>query len=141
MTRRTVNELLEQARARLVRVGPSEALAAARDEGALLVDIRSELQRERDGRIPGAVYHPRNVIEWRADPASGSSDPQLSGDLDRRVIVVCHEGYQSSFVAATLQELGFARATDLAGGFLAWRDAGLPVERPDGPEFDAVSKG
>lgn len=128
MPQTTIAEMLEAARARLERVGPHEAAAAA-ERGALLVDIRSELQRERDGVIPGALHHPRNVLEWRADPASEHDDPALSSDLDRRVIVVCHEGYQSSLVAATLQDLGYARATDLDGGFEAWRAAGLPVSR------------
>ena len=130
MTRRTVAELLEEARAGLERVGPQEAARAVAEHGALLLDVRSELQRERDGTIPGALFHPRNVVEWRADPASGHHDPALSGDLERQVIVVCDEGYQSSLVAATLQQLGFARATDLDGGFVAWRAAGLPVDEP-----------
>jgi rhodanese-related sulfurtransferase len=127
MTRTTINDLLDRARARLDRVTPPEALDAQRD-GALIVDIRTESQRESDGAIPGAIWHPRNVLEWRADPASGHSDPQLSGDLHQRLIVVCHGGYQSSLAAATLQDLGFTRATDLDGGFEAWRAAGLPVE-------------
>jgi rhodanese-related sulfurtransferase len=40
---------------------------------------------------------------------------------------MCHEGSQSSLAAATLQELGFEKATDLIGGFQAWRASGLPV--------------
>ena len=91
------------------------------------MDIRSEGQRWRDGEIPGAVRHPRNVLEWRVDPASGHSDHALSADLNRRLILVCDEGYQSSLAAATLKELGFAKATDLIGGFQAWKSAGLPV--------------
>ena len=94
----------------------------------LLVDIRSEVQRERDGAIPGAVFHPRNALEWRADPISEHRDPDLSDDLDRRLILVCHEGYASSLAAVTLQDLGFTRVTDLVGGFIAWRDANLPVD-------------
>jgi rhodanese-related sulfurtransferase len=125
--RKTIDELLEQARARLSRLGPEEA-ANALDRGALLVDIRSESQRERDGLVPGAAFFPRNVIEWRADPSSSAHDPAFA-NLDRQVVVMCNEGYQSSLVAATLQELGFGRATDLDGGFQAWREAGLPVER------------
>jgi rhodanese-related sulfurtransferase len=127
--RLTINELLEVARRRLDRLGPAAAHDAAVAGEALRVDIRSELHRERDGAIPGAVWHPRNVLEWRMDPASGYDDPRISHDLDARIVVVCQEGYQSSLVAATLQDLGFARATDLDGGFLAWRDAGLPVEK------------
>jgi rhodanese-related sulfurtransferase len=126
--RATIADLMDRARARLERLDPVAAARAVVAEDALLLDVRSELQRAADGVIPGALFHPRNVLEWRADPASGYDDPALSGDLQRRIIVVCDEGYQSSLIAATLQELGFARATDLAGGFQAWRAAGLPVE-------------
>jgi rhodanese-related sulfurtransferase len=131
MSRTTIDDLLEAARRRLRRLSAAEARDAVA-AGAALVDIRSELQRERDGVVPGALFHPRNVLEWRADPASGYCDPALGGDLDRVVIVMCDEGYQSSLAAATLQDLGFARATDLAGGFQAWRAAGLPVEPGEG---------
>lgn len=125
--RTTINALLAAARGRLARLEPAEAAAAVR-EGAVIIDIRSERDRERDGMIPGARCIPRNVLEWRLDPASGHSDPQLSHALDRHLILVCNEGYQSSLAAATLQDLGFARASDLVGGFHAWRVAGLPIE-------------
>jgi rhodanese-related sulfurtransferase len=127
MARVTINDLLASARARLDRVSPAEALAAVRD-GAVLIDIRSERQRAADGVIPGSTFIPRNLLEWRVDPASGHGLPGLGDDLDRRLILVCDEGYQSSLAAATLQDLGFRRATDVAGGFQAWRAAGLPVE-------------
>ncbi len=130
MSRLTIDDLLAAARERIDRVEPEEA-ASEMSAGALLVDIRSESQRSDDGVIPGAAYHPRNVLEWRMDPASGHSDPAVGG-LDRRVIVVCNEGYQSSLAAATLRDIGFTRAADLVGGFQAWRGAGLPVE-PAGP--------
>jgi rhodanese-related sulfurtransferase len=71
----------------------------------------------------------RNVLEWRLDPDCDSRDPRAPR-LDEHVIVMCDQGYASSFAAATLQELGFARATDLDGGFQAWRAAGLPVQTP-----------
>ena len=126
MTRLTIDDILAEARTRIDRVSPENA-ASEMSDGALLVDIRSESQRAADGVIPGAVYHPRNVLEWRMDPASGHNDPAVGG-VDRRVIVVCNEGYQSSLAAATLRDIGFARAADLVGGFQAWRGAGLPVE-------------
>jgi rhodanese-related sulfurtransferase len=126
MTRLTINELLAAARERLDRVRPIDA-AAAVQQGAVLIDIRSEDERRADGVIPGALFYPRNILEWRVDPASGHSDPVLGADLDRRLILVCSGGFQSSLAAATLQDLGFSRATDLVGGFLAWKAAGLPV--------------
>ena len=122
-----VEDLLATARARLERVEPEDAAAAVRDDRALLVDIRSESQRAADGVVPESAFVARNVLEWRLDPESPWRDPELAR-TDRRVIVMCDQGYQSSLVAATLQDLGHADATDLAGGFQAWRGAGLPVE-------------
>lgn len=124
--RLTADQLLAEARRGLSRLGPVEA-ASAVSAGAVLVDVRSELQRERDGVVPGSVFFPRNVLEWRCDPASPARDDRVS-HLGRPLIVMCDEGYQSSLAAANLRRLGFERATDLAGGFQAWRAAGLPVE-------------
>jgi rhodanese-related sulfurtransferase len=124
--RLTADELLAEARRGLSRLDPLEAASAIRS-GAVLIDVRSELQRERDGVVPGSVFFPRNVLEWRCDPASPARDRRVS-DLGRQLIVMCDEGYQSSLAAANLRRLGFERATDLAGGFRAWRAAGMPVE-------------
>jgi rhodanese-related sulfurtransferase len=121
----TADELLAEARRGLGRLEPVQA-AAAISAGAVLIDVRSELQRERDGVVPGSVFFPRNVLEWRCDPSSPARDERV-GDLGRQLIVMCDEGYQSSLAAANLRRLGFERATDLAGGFQAWRSAGLPV--------------
>jgi rhodanese-related sulfurtransferase len=121
----TAEELLAEARRGLDRLKPSQA-ASAISAGAVLVDIRSELQRERDGIVPGSVHFPRNVLEWRCDPASPARDERVCNPADQ-LIVMCNEGYQSSLAAANLKRLGFERATDLEGGFQAWRAAGLPV--------------
>jgi rhodanese-related sulfurtransferase len=121
----TADELLQEARRDLDRVEPAAA-AAEVEAGAALIDIRSDSQRARDGVVPQALFIPRNVLEWRCDPACEYRDPRIGGH-ERRLIVMCDEGYQSSLAAATLQRLGFKRATDLAGGFSAWRAAGLPV--------------
>jgi rhodanese-related sulfurtransferase len=121
----TIDELLERARARLERVTPEEAARAVRDDDALLIDIRAESQRAADGTVPDAHFVPRNVLEWRLDPASEARDPELAG-YERTVILMCNEGYASSLAAAVLKDLGIENATDMIGGFQAWRDAGLP---------------
>jgi rhodanese-related sulfurtransferase len=128
MPRTTVDELLSQARQGLDRLDPPAA-AEAVDRGAVLIDIRSETQIAQDGTIPGALVIRRNVLEWRLDPASGHRHPSAP-DLEDHVILVCDAGYASSLAAATLQQLGFRHATDLDGGFQAWRVAGLPVDQP-----------
>ena len=122
----TIDELLAAARERLHRVSPEEA-RRAHAAGALLVDIRPVEKRRAEGRLPGAVIVDRNVLEWRLDPASPNRIPEAV-DHDVHVIVVCSEGYQSSLAAATLQDLGLHRATDLTDGTQAWLAAGLPTE-------------
>jgi rhodanese-related sulfurtransferase len=122
----TADELLAEARSELDRLEPGEAQTAMA-AGAVLVDVRSELQRKRDGVVPGSVFFPRNVLEWRCDPESPARDRRVC-DHGRLLIVMCDEGYQSSLAAASLRRLGFEHATDLAGGFQAWRAAGLPVD-------------
>jgi rhodanese-related sulfurtransferase len=126
---RTIDQLLAEARARLDRRSPAEAFAAF-SGGAVLVDIRPEAQRAREGGIPGALIVERNVLEWRFDPASDARLPWVHG-YDHEIIVFCSEGYTSSLAAAALQDLGLSRATDLAGGFLAWAAEGLPTCSPE----------
>ncbi|MER6315252.1 rhodanese-like domain-containing protein [Streptomyces sp. NPDC001581] len=120
-----IDELLERVRAGYTRIGPEEAYAASR-AGALLVDIRYQALRERDGLIPGALVVERNELEWRLDPRGSHRAPEATGH-DLQVVVICNEGYASSLAAASLHTLGLHRATDLTGGFQAWKSAGLPV--------------
>jgi rhodanese-related sulfurtransferase len=126
MTPTTLDELLSAAREPLDRVDPQSAQAAVQ-HGATLIDIRTDSLITRDGVVPDAIIIPRNVLEWRLAPDSAHRHPRAPG-VDDHVILMCDEGYASSLAAATLQQLGFSRATDLDGGFQAWRAAGLPVE-------------
>ncbi|MFB7656104.1 MULTISPECIES: rhodanese-like domain-containing protein [unclassified Streptomyces] len=121
-----IDELLERVRAGYRRIAPHEAYDAAGAGTALLVDIRYAALRERDGVIPGALVVERNELEWRLDPRGSHRLPEATGH-DVRVVVVCNEGYASSLAAESLHRLGLHRATDLVGGFQAWRAAGLPV--------------
>lgn len=122
---RTIDDLLAEAQTRLDRVAP-EDLAAVAAAGALVVDIRPVAQRAEHGELPGAVVIDRNVLEWRLDPASDWAID--AAGYDRHVVIVCHEGYQSSLAAATLLDLGVIRATDLIGGYLAWKELRAPVD-------------
>jgi rhodanese-related sulfurtransferase len=125
MVRRSVDALLDQARSRIERVSPEVALQR-RSEGALLVDIRPRAQRAEHGEVPEALIVERNVLEWRFDPQSAWHLPEVDG-YERDVIVLCQEGYASSFAAESLRQLGHQRVADVVGGFVAWRRAGLPV--------------
>lgn len=125
---RTIDQVLAAARSGLVRLEPDEAISAV-GTGAVLVDIRPQQDRQAEGGIPGAAVVDRNVLEWRFDPTSEAALPIASHDL--HLIVFCNEGYTSSLAAAALQDLGITRATDLIGGYRAWRAAGLPTSIDD----------
>jgi rhodanese-related sulfurtransferase len=127
----TIDDLIANARSGLRRVTPVQAAIAAR-KGAVLLDTRPEWQRRADGDIPGAVIIERNHLEWRCDPRCEARVPEaISHDVVW--IICCDEGWSSSLAAASLQALGLTKATDVIGGFRAWRDAGLPVSAPGKP--------
>ena len=121
MSRRTLADLLREARAKIERLEPAAAWAAAQD-GARIVDLRAT----PDELVPGSLHIPRTVLEWRLDPDSAWRSPHAPG-LDERVILLCDHGESSSLAAATLVQLGFDQAGDVVGGFGAWVAAGLPV--------------
>jgi rhodanese-related sulfurtransferase len=125
-----VDDQLADARSRLVRVSARAAYQEALYRRAVLVDIRPAAQRAAEGEI-AAQLEPltveRNVLEWRFDPRHEFRLPQAG--YDTRVLVLCQEGYTSSLAADALVRLGVRRATDVIGGFRAWREAGLPTTR------------
>ncbi len=132
----SLDDFLAEARSGLTRVEPHE-LAEALATGALVVDIRDSADRMIEGTIPGSIAIARSVLEWRLAPTSAHRSHDL--DADSLVVLVCNEGYSSVLAAATLQQLGLRAATDLAGGYRAWRDHvdGTAVGAGDSP----VSRG
>jgi rhodanese-related sulfurtransferase len=126
----SIEQLLVESRRGLERV-EAEQLADEMAAGALVVDIRPVVNRDAEGLLPGAVVVDRNVLEWRLDPTSPDRLPMADGP-DRRVILMCNEGYASSLAAETLRRLGLRRATDLVGGYRAW----VEVARGGGSSAD-----
>ncbi len=116
---RSADDLLAHARLEIERIDPNE-LERLQAEGALVVDIRPERQRAAEGELPFGIVVERNVLEWRFDLQGEHALPEVRG-YDQQVVVVCSEGYASSFAAASLRQLGFVLAADLAGGYRAWR--------------------
>ncbi|MFF9018297.1 rhodanese-like domain-containing protein [Streptomyces sp. NPDC014870] len=127
-----IDKLLERVRSEIDRIEARAAHEAYEAGDALLVDTRYAALRERDGLVPGALIVERNELEWRLDP-SGSHRAPGADSHDLRVVVFCNEGYASSLAVASLRQLGLHRATDVIGGFQAWKEAGLPVLPPGPP--------
>ncbi|MDX6475805.1 MAG: hypothetical protein QOH95_1316 [Gaiellaceae bacterium] len=126
--RRTLDDLLKDARAKIERLEPADAWAATLN-GALIVDTRAERSA---GAIPGSLHVPLSVLQWRVDPDSAWKNPHVGG-LDTQLILICQDGESSSLAAASLRELGFTRVGDVVGGFVAWQASGLPVTPAPAP--------
>jgi rhodanese-related sulfurtransferase len=133
--RTSIQQLLVEARSHLVRVTPPELQQALQLGDAVVLDTRTPTDRDRFGCIPGSIHAPRTLIEFMIDPEWGYQHPAIEG-FDQRLVCVCNGGFSSSLAARTLQQIGFHRATDLIGGFQAWKQAQLPTEAPDHLQFD-----
>ena len=120
-----IDKVLDTARARLHRM-PAKDVPGALDRGAVLVDIRPQAQRDREGDVPAALVIERNVLEWRCDPTSDAKLPQAVDD-DVEWVVLCSEGYTSSLAAASLIDLGLHKSTDVVGGYHALKAEGVLI--------------
>ncbi|TQS46798.1 rhodanese-like domain-containing protein [Cryptosporangium phraense] len=107
------------------RLTPAETVSAF-VRGALLIDLRTPTERASQGLLPGAIVVDPSVLEWRLVPGSGGHLPEMTS-YDVEIVLVSWDGSSSSVAAERLRELGLWRATDLAGGFEAWRAAEFPV--------------
>ena len=134
--RRTLDELMAEAGARIERLEPQDAYASV-VRGACLVDIRSDAPREAYGIVPGSLHVPRTVLEWRLAPDSPWRNPHAGG-LDTPIVVMCDHGFSSVLAAATLRELGFEQVADVVGGYEAWQEAGLPTAAAPPRSADAL---
>lgn len=122
----TAADLVAEARARIEEVAPGTFNADR--GGAILIDVREPAEFET-GHIPGSINIPRGVLEFQVDahPAVANvSDPALS-HKERPIVVVCRTGGRAALSALNLQRLGFGNVRSIAGGVVAWGEAGLPL--------------
>lgn len=122
----TASDLVAEARAAIRETSPAAFHAAPGD--AVVIDVREPAEFET-GHIPGSINIPRGVLEFQVDahPAVANvSDPALS-HKERPIVVVCRTGGRAALSALSLQRLGFADVRSIAGGMLAWGEAGLPL--------------
>lgn len=126
---KTVQDMVAEAKAAIREIGPAE-LQELQASGTPVVDVR-EPAEFADGHIPGAVNIPRGVLEFEVDghPAVNCVRDPVLGHRDQPIILQCRSGARSAMAADALRRLGFAEPLSLAGGFVGWVAAGLPVER------------
>jgi rhodanese-related sulfurtransferase len=125
---RNVATVVAEAKAQAEALSPDQVTEEAKT-GALLVDLREPEERVAQGTVPGAVFAPRGMLEFWADPDSPYHRAEF--DPSRRLILYCASGGRSALAATTLSEMGFDDVAHLDGGLKAWKEAGHPVELPN----------
>src|SRR4030081_1787351 len=116
---KTKTELLKQARTEVPEVTPAEL--SRQSPRPVVLGVR-EKQETDLGMLPGAKHVPRGYLELRIEEAV----PDHNAD----VVLYCAGGTRSLLAGRTLRDMGYTRVRSLAGGYGAWKDAGLPVETP-----------
>lgn len=127
----TATAMVAEAKGRIENLTPDEVVSEI-EEGTLLVDIREEEEVRRDGQIAEAVFAPRGMLEFWADPTSPYHREEF--DPNHRVVLYCASGGRSALAADTLQRMGYEHVSHLDGGLKAWKEQGLPVEHETRPK-------
>jgi rhodanese-related sulfurtransferase len=124
----SASQIVAEARKTIPEVTVAQAKAEL-DQGqaGLLVDVREPAEWDK-GHIPGAVFAPRGMLEWYADPTTPYAKPELTTKRDARIIVQCATGGRSMLAAETLKKMGYTNVVNMVGGFNEWTKQGFPVE-------------
>jgi molybdopterin/thiamine biosynthesis adenylyltransferase/rhodanese-related sulfurtransferase len=116
------NDLLKKTKEQIRETKPVEAAEFVKqNRRARLLDVREKNEWD-DGYVPGATLIPRGFLESRVEEAIP--------DKDTPVLIYCAGGVRSAFAAKTLQEMGYTDVVSVAGGYGAWKNAGLPTAKP-----------
>src|ERR671922_265947 len=118
---KTKSELLKTARARVPEVTPGELAKELQGRRPVVLDVREKDETDQ-GILPGSKLVPRGYLELRIE--------ETVPDRDSDVVLYCAGGTRSLLAGRTLQDMGYRKVRSLAGGYGAWKDAGLPVEVP-----------
>ena len=117
--------LLDEANAQIRTVSQDEAKAMLNDPDVVFVDLRDVRELEREGMVPGAFHAPRGMMEFWVDPESPYFKPIFGSG--KTFVFYCQSAWRSALTTKAVQDMGLGPVCHLAGGFKAWKDAGLPV--------------
>lgn len=122
----TAADLVAKARARIEEVAPGTFNADR--AGAIVIDVREPAEFDT-GHIPGSINIPRGVLEFQIDahPAVAYVSDAALSHKERPIVVVCRTGGRAALSTVNLQRLGFGNVRSIAGGIVAWGEAGLPL--------------
>jgi rhodanese-related sulfurtransferase len=112
--------LVANAKTQITEIRPTDAATKAKSGEAIIVDVREKEEWDEE-HIPDAVHLSRGVIELEVE--------EKFPDLSTTIITHCGGGGRSALAAESLQKMGYKNVRSMAGGFKAWKAAGLPTAR------------
>jgi rhodanese-related sulfurtransferase len=112
--------LVANAKTQIKEISPQDAAAKSKSGEAAIVDVREKEEWDEE-HIPDAVHLSRGVIELEVE--------EKFPDLSTTIITHCGGGGRSALAAESLQKMGYKNVRSMAGGFKAWKAAGLPTAR------------
>jgi phage shock protein E len=115
-------KLAADAKSRIQEISPGDAYQQQK-QGVLLIDTR-EAEEFAKEHVEGAIHLSKGVIELKIEPTVP--------DTSTPIICYCGGGYRSALAVDNLQKMGYTNVQSLAGGFKAWKGAGLPIEPGQG---------
>jgi rhodanese-related sulfurtransferase len=120
-------DLVRAAEKEITTLSLDEVRAAMSDDNTVIVDIRDVRELWREGKIPGALHSPRGMNEFWIDPESPYHKPVFASG--KRYVLYCAGAWRSALEAKMFQDMGIENVAHMAGGFTAWKEAGLPIEK------------
>lgn len=122
----TVKEMMEAANAAVERIDTGKAKEVL-GQGGLLLDVRDANELQSTGRAIGAHHIPRGMLEFRADEALQTHDPELR--KDRPIVLYCAAGGRAALAGKLLKDMGYEQVYNL-GGLADWVTGGGEVSAP-----------
>jgi phage shock protein E len=113
-------KLVANAKRNITEISPQDAAAKLKGGQAVIVDVRDKDEWDEE-HIPGAIYMSRGTIELDIE--------EKVPDTNALIICHCGGGGRSALAAESLQKMGYRSVRSMAGGFRAWKAAGLPMTK------------
>jgi rhodanese-related sulfurtransferase len=111
-------KLVAETKKRITEISPTEAAAKSKIGEALIVDVREKDEWDEE-HIPDAIHLSRGTIEFDIE--------EKVPDQNAMIICHCGGGGRSALATESLQKMDYKNVRSMAGGFKAWKAAGLPT--------------
>ena len=126
MSIKSPQTLVAEALKMVKTISPEEALKLTNEKKCNLIDIRDEMELEKQGRIENSIPISRGMLEFSIHPKSAFAQNNRL-DLNKEIVLFCAGGARSALAAKSLKEMGFSNVSHVDGGFGLMKQKGFKV--------------